>query len=95
MVRLTVEENTAEDRLLIEVEDNGPGMQPDALKRVFEPFYTTKDVGCGTGLGLSVSYFIVTNNHGGTMEARCDQGRGATFIVRLPLADPLEAQSAA
>jgi PAS domain S-box-containing protein len=80
---------------VIEVEDNGPGMEADALKRVFEPFYTTKDVGCGTGLGLSVSYFIVTNNHGGTMEARSAPGQGATFIFRLPLPGPLERQSAA
>ncbi|MCP4690819.1 MAG: histidine kinase, partial [Desulfobacterales bacterium] len=44
----------------VEIEDNGPGMDEDALERVFEPFYTTKPVGVGTGLGLSVSYFIIT-----------------------------------
>ena len=80
---------------VIEVADNGPGMNAKALKRVFEPFYTTKDVGSGTGLGLSVSYFIVTNNHGGTMEAHSGPGNGATFIVRLPLTSPVESQSAA
>ena len=73
---------------VIEVEDNGPGMNAKALKRVFEPFFTTKDVGSGTGLGLSVSYFIVTNNHGGTMEAHSGKGKGASFIIRLPLGNP-------
>ncbi|MEJ2041253.1 MAG: ATP-binding protein, partial [Desulfosarcinaceae bacterium] len=71
---------------VIEVQDNGPGLSEQAMKRVFEPFYTTKDVGVGTGLGLSVSYFIVTNNHNGTMEVRSEPGRGANFIVCLPLA---------
>ena len=68
----------------IEVEDNGPGMTPQVLKRVFEPFYTTKGIGAGTGLGLSVSYFIVTNNHGGTMEVRSNYGKGTNFVICLP-----------
>ena len=68
----------------IEVEDNGPGMTPQVLKRVFEPFYTTKGIGAGTGLGLSVSYFIVTNNHGGTMEVRSNYGKGTKFVICLP-----------
>ncbi len=74
-----------ENRAVIEVEDNGPGMDPEKLKRVFEPFFTTKDVGRGTGLGLSVSYFIITNNHGGTMEASSEPGKGTRFTIRLPL----------
>ncbi len=69
----------------IEIEDNGPGIEPAVLKRVFEPFYTTKPVGIGTGLGLSVSYFIITENHGGEMEVQSVPGLGATFIIRLPL----------
>jgi PAS domain S-box-containing protein len=70
---------------VIELQDNGPGMAEQALKRVFEPFFSTKDIGIGTGLGLSVSYFIVTNNHNGSMEVQSEPGKGATFIVRLPL----------
>lgn len=69
----------------IEIEDNGPGMEETVKKRVFEPFFTTKPVGIGTGLGLSVSYFIVTENHGGTMTLRSSPGEGTTFIIRLPL----------
>jgi signal transduction histidine kinase len=73
------------DMARIEVEDNGTGMNDDVRKRVFEPFFTTKAEGIGTGLGLSVSYFIVTENHGGTMEVISTLRRGTTFIIRLPL----------
>ena len=71
----------------IEVEDTGPGMDRQTQQRIFEPFYTTKDVGEGTGLGLFVSYFIITNNHGGTIEVRSVPGRGTTFVLRLPLTE--------
>jgi len=75
-----------EDKLVrVEIEDNGPGMPEEVRKRVFEPFFTTKDVGVGTGLGLSVSYFIITENHRGTMEVESSPGRGARFIIRIPV----------
>jgi PAS domain S-box-containing protein len=70
----------------IEISDNGPGIPAATLERVFEPFYTTKPVGVGTGLGLSVSYFIVTNNHHGMLSAESEPGQRTTFTVRLPLA---------
>lgn len=70
----------------IEVADNGPGMTEDVRKRVFEPFFTTKSVGVGTGLGLSVSYFIITNNHKGRMLVESAPGEGTKFIIDLPLA---------
>ena len=69
---------------LIEIEDNGPGMSEAIRKRIFEPFFTTKTVGVGTGLGLSVSYFIITENHNGTMSVESSPGKGARFIIRLP-----------
>ncbi len=69
---------------IIEVEDNGPGMSEDVSKRVFEPFFTTKSVGQGTGLGLSVSYMIVANNHGGSLELETAIDKGSKFIVKLP-----------
>lgn len=69
----------------VSISDNGPGMEEAVRKRVFEPFFTTKPVGFGTGLGLSVSYFIVTENHGGEMLVLSTPGRGATFIIRLPV----------
>lgn len=74
-----------EKKVKIEVEDNGPGMDESISKRVFEPFFTTKPEGQGTGLGLSVSYMIITNNHKGTMEVESEVGKGTRFIIRLPL----------
>jgi len=70
----------------VELEDNGPGIPEDLRKRIFEPFFTTKPVGEGTGLGLSVSFFIVVNNHQGVIEALPAQDAGARFVIRLPLA---------
>ena len=60
-------------------------MDETTRKRAFEPFFTTKPVGVGTGLGLSVSYFIITENHGGEMALESRPGSGAKFIIRLPL----------
>ncbi len=69
----------------IEIEDNGSGMDEATRKRVFEPFFTTKPTNQGTGLGLSVSYFIITENHGGEMSVESTIGEGTKFIIRLPL----------
>ncbi|MCP4397322.1 MAG: PAS domain-containing protein [bacterium] len=73
----------AAGRVRIEIEDNGPGMDEAVRKRVFEPFFTTKPVGLGTGLGLSVSYFIIIENHGGEMGVKSTPGEGTTFIISL------------
>lgn len=71
----------------LDVTDNGCGITPDVLERVFEPFFTRRREGQGTGLGLSISYRIVAD-HGGTIEAHsAGPGRGARFRVRLPLAE--------
>jgi PAS domain S-box-containing protein len=69
----------------IEVQDNGPGMDKQTRRRVFEPFFTTKAVGVGTGLGLSVSYYIITEQHKGAMEVTSGPGEGTCFSIRLPL----------
>lgn len=74
----------------IEIEDNGPGMTEELRKRVFEPFFTTKRVGEGTGLGLSVSYFLVVENHGGRIEVESTPGKGSVFIIHLPLIPALQ-----
>ncbi len=72
-----------ENLVCIEIEDNGPGMDEATRKRVFEPFYTTKPVGFGTGLGLSVSYFIIVDDHGGKMTVESFPGQGAKFLIGL------------
>lgn len=76
---------TERDWACIEIEDDGPGMTEDVSKHVFEPFFTTKPVGEGTGLGLSVSYFIVVNHHHGTINVNSVLRKGTRFVVRLPI----------
>ena len=71
---------------VVVVEDNGPGMDEPTRRRVFEPFFTTKEPGVGTGLGLSVSFSIITGNHKGTISVRSSKGGGTAFTVRLPFA---------
>ncbi|WP_129675108.1 ATP-binding protein [Candidatus Chloroploca sp. Khr17] len=68
---------------MVEVADDGPGIPPDVLPRIFEPFFTTKGVGTGTGLGLDISYRIITQ-HNGTIEVQSQPG-ATRFIVRLPV----------
>ncbi len=71
-------------RVLVTVEDNGPGIPPELLTRIFDPFFTTKPEGEGTGLGLSVSAGIVADHHG-RLYAERRPGGGARFVVELPL----------
>ena len=73
------------DWVRLEIGDNGPGVPEDIQRRIFEPFFTTKAPGVGTGLGLSVSYFIVTKGHGGKMSVQSTSGNGSVFIMELPL----------
>ncbi|HCG03896.1 MAG TPA: histidine kinase [Desulfovibrio sp.] len=72
------------DYVRIEVEDNGPGIDERTRVRVFEPFFTTKPPGEGTGLGLSVSYFIISRNHGGHILVESQPGQWCRFTVLLP-----------
>lgn len=72
-------------KVCMEIRDNGPGMDEHEQKRIFEPFYTTKPVGLGTGLGLSVSYFIIVENHNGEMRVESRPGQGANFFILLPV----------
>ena len=77
-------ELTANTQLLIAVKDNGSGI-PDAIKdKIFQPFFTTKPTGQGTGLGLSLAYDIV-KAHGGTIECESFEGLGCTFVLKLPI----------
>ncbi len=83
---LTLKAYPAEDGqwLKVEVTDTGVGIEPEHLPRIFDPFYTTKQVGRGTGLGLSVTYGIV-EKHGGHIEVQSQKGKGSTFTVILPI----------
>lgn len=73
------------DVVVVEVNDDGPGLPEDTLTRVFDPFFTTKAAGQGTGLGLTVAYAIV-EEHGGRLRAAAQDGGGASFFVELPAA---------
>jgi signal transduction histidine kinase len=71
------------DKILIAVKDNGNGIPQKVLDKIFQPFFTTKPTGQGTGLGLSLSYDIV-KAHGGELKVDTKEGEGTTFIIRLP-----------
>jgi signal transduction histidine kinase len=68
----------------IRVSDNGTGIPDDAKAKIFQPFFTTKPTGEGTGLGLSLSYDIITKAHGGTLAVTSQPGQGTEFLISLP-----------
>ncbi|OLC76060.1 MAG: hypothetical protein AUH78_07710 [Gemmatimonadetes bacterium 13_1_40CM_4_69_8] len=84
--RLTVRTRRAGDVLRIEVEDTGPGIPPNLLERIFNPFFTTKPTGSGTGLGLSISLGIVREHEGRIWAENAAQG--ARFVIELPIVAP-------
>ena len=73
------------DKVFISVRDNGPGIPKEIIDKIFQPFFTTKAAGQGTGLGLSLSYDIITKEHGGELKVETKEGEGTTFIVILPV----------
>jgi signal transduction histidine kinase len=83
--RIEIETGFDVDRVHCVVRDNGPGIPPAVVNRLFEPFFTTRDVGQGTGLGLSIAYDLVVNKHGGEITAGNNATGGAYFQVSLPL----------
>jgi signal transduction histidine kinase len=68
----------------IKVQDNGNGIPQQSLDKIFQPFFTTKPTGQGTGLGLSLSYDIVTKGHGGELKVNTKEGEGTEFVIQLP-----------
>jgi signal transduction histidine kinase len=71
------------DKILISVKDNGNGIPPKVIDKIFQPFFTTKPTGQGTGLGLSLSYDIV-KAHGGELNVETKEGEGTSFIISIP-----------
>ncbi len=83
-LKLTVTTRGTNHLIRIACSDNGPGIPDNVSNRIFEPFFTTKAVGTGTGMGLNVSYEIITS-YGGSIEIDSEPGKGATFSISLPL----------
>ncbi len=73
------------DTIEIMVQDNGGGIPKNVLNKIFQPFFTTKPTGQGTGLGLSLSYDIITKGHGGNLNVATKEGIGTVFTVQLPV----------
>ncbi len=88
---LTLSSSLSEEGSYIEVKfsDTGPGIKEKDKKRLFEPFFSTKEVGKGTGLGLAISYSII-QKHQGTIEVKSEAGKGSTFTVKLPVPEERE-----
>jgi signal transduction histidine kinase len=84
---LTIRTELEDERVLVEIGDTGPGVPKDLQSKIFEPFFTTKPVGEGTGLGLDISYRVVTQRHGGDLRVVSQPG-DTRFQVRLPLTEP-------
>jgi PAS domain S-box-containing protein len=88
-----------DDHVRISVSDTGPGIPSNLAGRIYDPFFTTKEVGRGTGQGLAIARRIVVERHGGTLSFETEPGRGTTFHVRLPVGQqvhtPRETQVAA
>jgi len=82
--RITIRTATENGRVLVEIADDGPGIPEDVRERIFEPFYTTKDVGEGTGLGLDISHRVVVEDHKGDIRVLSEPG-DTRFQVRLPI----------
>ena len=73
------------NHVTITIKDNGTGMSQNVVKKIFQPFFTTKPAGEGTGLGLSLSYDIITKGHGGNLTVQSTEGEGAEFVIELPV----------
>jgi signal transduction histidine kinase len=84
---VTVSTTQVNGHTQIRVSDNGTGMPESVKGKIFQPFFTTKPTGEGTGLGLSLSYDIVTKGHGGSLTVESQEGEGTTFLVQLPTAN--------
>ncbi len=71
--------------VVIRIADNGPGMKEDVIRRIYDPFFTTKEIGKGTGLGMAISYQIIVNKHRGILKCRSQPGEGTEFWIQIPM----------
>lgn len=81
---VTLRSRRAEGHVVFTIRDNGTGIPESVKAKIFQPFFTTKPTGQGTGLGLSLAYDIVTKGHGGSLDVETREGEGTAFIIQLP-----------
>ncbi|MEM9948214.1 MAG: PAS domain-containing protein [Cyanobacteria bacterium P01_D01_bin.36] len=86
--QITLATALVEDQVIVTIQDNGVGMPEEVRSQIFNPFYTTKPIGQGTGMGLSISYQIVTERHGGSLQVSSTPGEGTTLRLQIPLQQP-------
>ena len=86
MPQITIRTETRENSVVISIADNGIGIPPAVKNRIVDPFFTTKAVGKGTGMGMAISYQLITERHNGKIDCFSDEGIGTEFIIELPLA---------
>jgi signal transduction histidine kinase len=82
---VSVQTKKLNDGVEITISDNGNGIPQNIINKIFQPFFTTKPTGQGTGLGLSLAYDIITKHHNGTMKVESDYDKGTNFIVTIPV----------
>ena len=83
LIRISSEQ--VNENAVIRIADNGAGIPEEIQSRLFDPFFTTKPIGKGTGMGLSISYQIITEKHGGSLECISSPGQGAEFVIAIPI----------
>ena len=81
--KVTIHSELKQDQIILQVQDNGTGMPDEVKEKIFQPFFTTKPTGQGTGLGLSLAYDIITKGHGGSLEVETEEGKGTIFRILL------------
>jgi two-component system, NtrC family, sensor kinase len=87
--KINLTTQTTEKEVVIEIKDNGQGIETDNLSKIYDPFFTTKGVGSGTGLGLAVTFGIV-QEHAGTINVESETGTGTTFRLEFPIAHKIK-----
>lgn len=87
--KIIVRSKNEKEKVRIEIEDNGSGINLMTQRRIFEPFFSTRPVGEGQGIGLSISYMVITYNHDGSMEVESDPEWGTRIIIQLPIKRPV------
>ncbi|MCJ8329997.1 MAG: sensor histidine kinase [Lentisphaeria bacterium] len=87
LIKISTSLEDGDKAIIISFSDNGCGIEEEDLEKLFDPFYTTKSVGEGTGLGLYISYSLIKESYGGSIQVKSTYGKGSEFIIRLPIGE--------